>query len=151
MEAASLHPDVIATPRTILITIPGAARAKQRARVAIRGRFASAYTPKETVNAEAWVKHCAVEQAGQPCLEGPLSLAVEIVVGVADSWSKRKRAAALDGAVFPTGKPDIDNCFKLLADALNGVIWRDDAQIVSLMVTKRYGRAPCTTLRVTTL
>lgn len=146
-DVATVH----TAPRTILITIPGAARAKQRARVAVRGRFASAYTPKETVNAEAWVKHCAVEQAGQPCLEGPLSLAVEIVVAVAESWSNKRRLAALDGAIFPTGKPDIDNCFKLIADALNGVIWRDDAQIVSLRVTKRYGRAPCTILRVTAL
>ena len=143
--------DAPTPPRTLLVTIPGPMRGKQRARVVRRGAFASSYTPKETVNAEAWVRHCAVEQVGQPCLEGPLSVAIEITCEVPASWSKKKQAAALAGTIMPTGKPDLDNCFKLLADALNGVMWKDDAQIVSLSVQKRYGRAPGTTLRVTVL
>ena len=65
--------DAPAPSRTLLVTIPGPMRGKQRARVVRRGAFASSYTPKETVNAEAWVRHCAVEQVGQPCLEGPHS------------------------------------------------------------------------------
>lgn len=137
--------------REIVVTIPGPARGKQRARVVRRGNFVSTYTPAETTNAEAWVRHCAIEQAGQPCLEGPLRLTVEITVQVAESWSKKKQTAALDGVIYPTGKPDIDNTYKLLADALNGVLWRDDAQIVSLSVTKRYGRAPGTVLRLVTV
>lgn len=147
------HPPALDLPtrRTIVVTIPGPAKGKQRARVVRRGAFASSFTPKETVNAESWVRHCCIEQAGQPCLEGPLLLSVEIVCQVAESWSKKKQAAALAGTIMPTGKPDLDNCFKLLADALNGVMWKDDAQIVSLSVQKRYGRAPGTTLRVTVL
>ena len=132
----------------ITVTIPGTARGKQRARVVRRGNFASSYTPKETVNAEAWIKHCAVQQVGQPVLLGPLALDVEITVSIAESWSNKKRAAALAGHIFPTGKPDIDNVFKLLADALNGILWKDDAQVVSLSIAKLYGREPSTTLRL---
>lgn len=57
----------------------------------------------------------------------------------------------MGGVIFPTGAPDADNLAKTCGDALDGVMWKRDSQIVSLSVTKRYGRAPCTTLRVTTL
>jgi len=123
-------------------------RGKQRARVAIRGRFASAYTPKETVNAEAWVKRCAVDQIGSPCLDIPLDIAIQITVQIAESWSNKKRAAALAGEIKPTGKPDLDNCAKLLCDALNGVIWKDDSQIVAMTLIKRYGERPQTVLKI---
>lgn len=137
--------------RTFLITVPGVARGKQRARVVMRGRFPTAYTPKETVSAENWVRHCCIEQVGQPCLEGPLLLTMDIIVAIPQSWSRKKQEAALNSVIFPTGKPDLDNTIKLHLDSLNGCLFRDDSQIVSLSVTKRYGRAPCTTLRVTTL
>ena len=126
----------IATPRTIEVTIPGPMRGKQRARTVRRGNFVSSYTPKETVNAESWVRHCAVQQAGQPCLEGALALDVSVLVAIPASWSKKKQAAAQAGDVRPTGKPDNSNMLKLIEDALNGVLWKDDAQIVSVSMTK---------------
>lgn len=35
-------------------------------------------------------------------------------------------------------KPDIDNLYKLLVDSLNGIAYRDDAQIVQVTMTKYY-------------
>ena len=58
------------------------------------------------------------------------------------SWTKAKRADALAGLVMPTGRPDLDNLVKALTDACNGIVWRDDAQIVRLMAEKRYGEQP---------
>jgi Holliday junction resolvase RusA-like endonuclease len=129
-----------------IVTIPGVMRGKQRPRMSTRGGFARAYTPEQTVNAEAWVKQCCVDQVGAPCLLGPLEVRVSISVGIPASWSKKRRQAALDGREMPTGKPDVDNSVKLLADALNGVLWKDDAQIVSLSVRKSYAEAPLTVL-----
>lgn len=106
------------------------------------------FTPTPTVNAEAWVKQCAVNQVGQPCLEGPLDVDVDIAVEVPASWSKRKQAQALVGLVRPTGKPDIDNCTKILMDALNKIVWRDDAQVVGLLVRKRYAAEAVTLLTI---
>ena len=40
-----------------------------------------------------------------------------------------------------TKKPDADNLAKAILDALNGVAYPDDAQIVKLTVRKRYGEA----------
>lgn len=39
---------------------------------------------------------------------------------------------------FPAKRPDIDNCAKLIADSMNGIILKDDALICALTVQKRY-------------
>jgi Holliday junction resolvase RusA-like endonuclease len=136
--------DTAVAPPPMVITIPGVIRGKQRPRFG-RGRT---YTPEATVNAEAHMKACAIEQVGQPCLGGPLALSMAISVMVPDSWSKKKRAAALAGEIRPTGKPDADNALKMAADALNGVVWRDDAQLVDVNVSKRYGEKPGAVLTI---
>lgn len=38
----------------------------------------------------------------------------------------------------PTGRPDIDNLVKMVADALNGLIYADDSQVVELRAIKTY-------------
>lgn len=37
-----------------------------------------------------------------------------------------------------TSRPDLENCLKAVMDALNGVLWRDDAQIANLSAYKIY-------------
>ena len=39
-------------------------------------------------------------------------------------------------------RSDLDNVVKAVQDALNGVIYKDDAQIVSLHATKKYDMSP---------
>lgn len=41
-----------------------------------------------------------------------------------------------------TSKPDVDNLAKMVGDALNGVLWKDDAQIVKCTVLKLWGEQP---------
>lgn len=127
---------------TLTITIPGKPMGKQRPRASKRGGFVRLYTPEQTVNAETFTKLCAMDQVGQPMLEGPLVVAMHAVFDVPDSWSKKKKADALSGALRPTGKPDLDNLAKLYSDALNKVVWGDDAQIVSMALSKSYGTEP---------
>ena len=134
----------------LVINVPGEIRGKGRPKFSTRGKFARAYTDGKTLSAENWVRACAVEQVGQPCLEGPLTLSMHIIVAIPPSWSKRKQADALAGLIRPTGKPDLDNCAKLAADALNGIVWKDDSQIVGMSVSKRYGSAPGALLEVGT-
>lgn len=125
------------------ITIPGVMRGKGRPRFG-NGRT---YTDAKTVNAETWIKACAVEQLGTPLMVGPLYVVVDIGVPYVKSWPKRTKARAMAQLLWPTSKPDIDNCVKLIADALNGILWHDDSQIVSLAVHKRYVENPVTTVR----
>ena len=46
------------------------------------------------------------------------------------------------GLILPTKKPDADNIAKAILDALNGLAFYDDAQVVYLQVSKRYSNEP---------
>jgi Holliday junction resolvase RusA-like endonuclease len=132
----------------LTIVIPGEMRGKGRPRFSSFGGRPRAYTDEKTATAENWVKCCGRDaMAGAP-LDGPVTVGVEIAVEVPQSWSKRKRADALAGGLWPTSKPDLDNCVKLIADALNGIVWRDDKQIVRMVVGKRYAETAQTVLTV---
>lgn len=132
----------------LTINVPGEIRGKGRPKFSTRNGFGRAYTDAKTAGAENWVRVCALEQVGQPCLDGPLTLSMQITVAIPASWSKRKQAEAMAGVLRPTGKPDLDNTTKLVADALNGIVWHDDSQVVSMAVSKRYGAAPGAVLEV---
>lgn len=107
------------------------------------------YTPKRTRNAEAFVKLMAVQaMAGRLPIEEPVALMVHLTVAIPASWSKRRRQAAAGGEAFPAGKPDLDNLVKLVSDALNSVVVRDDAQIVRLVAEKAYGTQAGTLITV---
>jgi Holliday junction resolvase RusA-like endonuclease len=50
---------------------------------------------------------------------------------------------ALKGLIQPTTKPDLSNIIKLVEDVANGVIWKDDSQIVGfLQMDKFYSLTP---------
>lgn len=123
----------------IKIVLDGPPMAKQRVRVTRAGH---AYTPERTVNYESRLALAAQQAMGdRPLLEGPLAVYVEARMEVPKSWSKSKRAAALLGLTHPTKKPDWDNFGKIL-DALNLVVWTDDAQIVDGRVVKKFSDRP---------
>lgn len=130
---------------TIDITIPGTPVAKGRPRFSRRsGRT---FTPAKTAAAEDTLKARAMALLmGQPNLplRGPLRLEATFTSVVPASWSKKKRAEAK----APTSRPDVDNLLKLAMDALNGVVWVDDAQLVTIICRKVYGDAPATRLIV---
>lgn len=49
----------------------------------------------------------------------------------------------------PTGRPDLDNCCKLVTDALTGVAWVDDDQVVEVTASKDYTEdQPRTEIRI---
>ncbi|MBU8540218.1 RusA family crossover junction endodeoxyribonuclease [Falsiroseomonas tokyonensis] len=141
----------------IVITIPGKMLGKGRPRFSARDRngqplkFVRTFTDSRTEDMETWVRACADKVFSGPPLEGPLAMAMDIVVMIPASWSKKKQAAAQAGQLLPTGKPDLDNTTKLIADALNQIVWKDDSQIASMRLNKRYGLTPQTTLTITRL
>jgi len=71
-----------------------------------------------------------------------LGLIVEAYFAIPMSASRKKREGMLAGTLRPTGKPDLDNVLKVVADSLNGIAYRDDAQIAWAMVTKLYSDRP---------
>ncbi|MCM3141695.1 RusA family crossover junction endodeoxyribonuclease [Brevibacillus sp. MER 51] len=83
---------------------------------------------------------------GQPT-PSPLALKMVFVMPIPESWSKKKRWDALNKAHMT--KPDLDNLIKGCTDALNGVVWQDDKQIIAVEATKVYGFEPRIELYVT--
>jgi Holliday junction resolvase RusA-like endonuclease len=63
-------------------------------------------------------------------------------------WSKRKKQLALNGEVKPSVKPDLDNLCKAVLDALNGIAYHDDKQIVELHLSKAYSDHPRTEIKL---
>lgn len=117
-----------------------------------RPRFAKAtghtYTPEKTRNFEAALKYAAEQVMGdKPPLDGPLELDMRVVVPIAQSWPKKRQAAARELREWPTRKPDFDN-FQKCVDGLNMVVWIDDGQIVRSTFEKRYGEKPGMWIRV---
>ena len=107
-----------------------------------RPRFgAHAYTPAKTREYEElvqWEYRAQVKDAPYPA-RTPLTVKIEAVYPVPMSDSVRIRQAKLCGLLQPCKKPDTDNIAKAVLDALNGVAYNDDAQVVRLLVVKSYG------------
>lgn len=132
----------------LTIHLAGPPRGKGRPRASGRNGFVRMFTDKKTQNFEAAVRLAAQQAQGSaPLLAGGVSMAIVAVFPVPASWSKKKQRAALAGEVLPTVKPDSDNLSKC-KDALNGVAWKDDAQVCVEMVWKVYGLKPGTTFLV---
>lgn len=130
----------------IVISLPGTPRGKGRPRFdGVRKRT---FTDDKTVayeNALRWAGKAAM--TGREPMEGPLAVTMIAEFPIAPSWPKRKQAAALAGELKPTVTPDWDNIGKTV-DALNGIVWKDDAQITDGRILKRYGNHPGITITV---
>ena len=107
-------------------------------------------TPKKTANWEEDARMVARHvMKDRPPLIGPLSLSVRVVIAPAYSWAGWKKGATLSGEMKPTSKPDLDNVVKAAKDAMNGILWIDDAQVVRLSAAKTFGSAPMVVVTAT--
>ncbi len=117
---------------------------KQRPRVVNRGKFSSAYTPKETVQYENLVKLCFQQAAHGEMFSDDAMLDVRIFAfyEIPKSTSKRKREAMMARKIRPVKRPDFDNIGKIICDSLNLVAYHDDSAIVDAQVRKFYSVQP---------
>ena len=117
-------------PRQFFLRVTVSPVAKGRARTVRTKTGASrTYTPARTWDAENLLALAFKEQhrSWVPWPKG-VALALEVTVYL----KPPKRAKE-----YPTGRPDADNFLKML-DALNGLAWADDSQIVMATVRKWY-------------
>lgn len=104
--------------------------------------FVGAYDPvkcksfKEVVGWHA--KIIAMEKGLKEPVKGPIAISITFQMG-------------LNGKeVYHTKRPDIDNLAKAVKDALRGVIYHDDSQIVEAHLFKRFGE-PQVKIKISTL
>jgi len=125
------------------LLIPGEPVAKGRPKLGTVNGHAMAFTPAKTRRYEDIVRQLAVQAWRRPLLAGePIFLTVIFCRGIPASWSKRDKQSAMLGTKLPIGRPDLDNCVKAITDGLNGVVYADDAAIVSITASKRYSTDP---------
>lgn len=136
-------------PFEIFFTVPGVVAPKGRPKFARRGNFTVTYTPEKTASYENLVKVKAQEaMQGHEMHTGPVSVEIVMALPVPKSWSKKNTAAALQGGIAPTKKPDTDNCIKAIFDAMNGIVFKDDSQVVVITARKFYAMSPNTLVQI---
>ncbi|HBP0025100.1 TPA: RusA family crossover junction endodeoxyribonuclease [Pseudomonas aeruginosa] len=136
----------------IKFSVDGVPRGKGRPRAARTGAGVRMYTPKQTEDYERSIAMAAQKAlAGRPLIAGPVLIELRMFHPIPRSWSKKRQAMALIGEVMPTVKCDADNCLKAVCDALNGVAWKDDTQVVNVMLAKRYAEVPRVEVKIVPL
>lgn len=119
--------------------------AQGRPRFSRQGGFVKAYDP---IQSKSYKQLIRLEL--QPLLSNPdfkpidkaCCLNLKVFRAIPKSFSKKKRYAASEGAIRPTTKPDADNYVKGVLDALNGIVVKDDSQIVDIVAKKFYSDTP---------
>jgi Holliday junction resolvase RusA-like endonuclease len=106
------------------------------------------FTPQGTQDIEAFIA-LSVRQTwrGRPS-ERAIGLTVAAVHVPPPSWSSKRRTAALEQRVPCLVLPDLDNVIKLVADALNGLIYKDDRQIVRVTGAREWGERPAIVITI---
>ena len=83
------------------------------------------------------VAYCAMEARQRAGLKGWMdreAIALSLQFVFVPPKTKRK------DRMYPVVKPDLDKLERTILDALTGVIYRDDAQVVDVLKSKRYTR-----------
>lgn len=120
----------------------GKVQGKARARTFYNSKLgrSQSFTPDKTVLYENLIK-LSFQQAEdkETFFDGePVAVLIAAYYKIPKSTPKKKAEEMKKGLIVPTKKPDVDNIAKVICDALNGVAWHDDSQVVRLAVEKFY-------------
>jgi len=135
--------------QVVKIIVKGEPVPMGRPRFARNGRFVKTYTPTKSIAYKMLIKAGIRNQYHDEPVTGPLHVELNVYRSIQKSNSKKEHAKRLSGAHRPIVKPDIDNYFKAVTDACTGLLWVDDAQIVSTRSNKYYSDDPRVELTVT--
>lgn len=109
-----------------------------------RGGFARIYTPDPKGRLKGWKRairglaRCEWREERARCA---VSVSLEFMFSRPASQMGTGRNAGRPRPSAPRHhrqRPDIDNLAKAVLDAMTGIVWADDAQIIELRITKRW-------------
>ena len=128
--------------RSVTFQVPGKPHGKARARTYYNpaSKKHVSHTPDNTILYENLIKDQFLNYADGFYMERGTPVTLRIVARFLPpkSVSKKKQKQMLEGEILPLKKPDMDNIVKVVADALNGVAYNDDTQIVLVSAKKAY-------------
>lgn len=100
----------------------------------------SIYTPGKTKDYEFLIQqYFKMKYPNYQTLEGRISIEIIAYLKIPKSTNKVKKQEMLDNKISPTKKPDVDNIAKVILDAMNKFVFKDDNQVAKISVEKRYG------------
>ncbi|MGN0805370.1 MAG: RusA family crossover junction endodeoxyribonuclease [Candidatus Coproplasma sp.] len=127
----------------ITFIVKGKPQGKARARTFYNKRMGKmqSITPEQTKSYEDLIRWSYKASGGQYLGEKTLQVDIQAFYPIPQSFSKVKRRDAMIDIIRPTTKPDCDNIIKVVLDALNGVAYYDDKQVVNVSCNKYYGKS----------
>tara|TARA_R100000742_G_C4276226_1_gene97162 strand:- start:255 stop:713 length:459 start_codon:yes stop_codon:yes gene_type:complete len=131
---------------SIEFTIKGSPVALKRHRHLRNGHT---YDPSKQDKTDFLVK--SLKSAPKLPLNGPIFMYIEFHIARPKSHYRTGKYKHLlkQGVLLHCPKrPDIDNYAKLVLDALNGVFYKDDGQVTTLVITKVYSTEPKTVIKI---
>lgn len=125
----------------VVFQVEGSPVAKARARASRDPKTGKTrhYTPEKTrvyENLIAWRAMDAMKGREPMC--GPIQIVLTLAFEPPKSWSQKRKRQACLGHIAMTKKPDADNVLKSIKDAMNEIVYKDDAQVVEVNVKKVY-------------
>jgi len=124
---------------SLKFSVPGKVIAKQSFRYTKDG---VKYTNSSVKTYANWVRICFQraypEHLPSVFFEKALKIRIVAYFEIPKSYSKKKKEMAKKGQIRPIVKPDTDNISKNIKDALNGIAYPDDKQVVSEHIYKCY-------------
>lgn len=87
-------------------------------------------------------RHLVAQIAAEAMKDANLSLPLapqHVPVRATITWTLRKPPSAPKSRIWPSRKPDADKLLRATLDALTGILWHDDAQVVEVRAAKQYG------------
>lgn len=132
------------------IIVKGQPQGKLRARHGKNAQTGKAqtYTPAKTKEYEGRIAWQYKAQRGQFFGERYVRLGILAFYEIPKSYPKYKKQQAREGELRPSVKPDADNIVKAVADALNGVAYTDDTQVVEVLCKKYYAADDCPRIEI---
>jgi len=132
--------------KMITLEVKGKPIAKARPRFARCGKFVRTYDPQETEESRFLFE--VQKQWNRPPMETPVKVRCSFEMPIPKSTSKKKSWAMIKDEIKHTKKPDISNLIKFVEDCLNGVVFKDDSQIIYLAGGKFYSEEPKTIIMI---
>lgn len=116
--------------KTIDFWIEGTPIAKARIRAFRKGRYIGVYTPDKSRSWEDFIKFQSLGYKPEKLPEDPVIIFASFYLPRPKSLPKK--------IIHHTKRPDLDNLLKSVLDALQGLFFKNDSQIIQLTGSKVY-------------
>ncbi len=116
--------------RVVITTEPVA---KGRPRVVFTGNKVRTYTPQRTADAQEFIRARLLRHRDN-------AFPAHVPLRLTCTFYRRKSKYLPKRETIPFRKPDLNNFLGLLLDAMNGLLFSDDAQVSDIRTKKRWSR-----------